>query len=123
MIGLGDAEAAVGAAREGRLLAAAASGFFALPIGKGGKGLRGLGDIAGGSATVEQALKGAERWLGSGYREIAPGVFRSADDARQFRMRTGDLTDPKIGAHVHFESIAPNGRTIVENAHVIIRNQ
>ena len=120
--GLSDAEAAVGAAREGRWGTAIASAFFAAPGGKGGKALRGLGNVGGGGATVEQVLRGAERWLGEGYREIAPGVFRSQGNARQFRMRSvEDLSDAV--PHVHFESIAPNGRTIVENAHVILRNQ
>jgi len=120
--GLGDAEAAVGAAREGRWASALGAAFFALPGAKGGKAVRGLGNIGGGSATVEQVLRGAERWLGEGYREIAPGVFRSANNARQFRMKSvEDLSDAV--PHVHFESIAPNGRTIVENAHVILRNQ
>jgi RHS repeat-associated protein len=82
---------------------------------------RGLGDIGGGAATAEEALTAATKWLGEGYREVAPGVFRSADNARQFRMTTSDLLDAKIGPHVHFEAIAPNGRTIIENSHVLLR--
>jgi RHS repeat-associated protein len=83
---------------------------------------KGLGNISGGQATGEQILHGAEKWLGPGYRQIAPGVYRSKDETRQFRMTTSDLTDPKQGPHVHFESIGPDGRTIVENAHVGILN-
>lgn len=79
---------------------------------------RGFGNIGGGVAKVEEALRGAVKWLGDGYREIKQGVFRSADDARQFRMTVSDLTDAKQGAHVHFESIGPDGRDIVENSHV-----
>jgi RHS repeat-associated protein len=83
---------------------------------------RGFGNIGGGKTTVEEALKQAEKWLGPGYREVAPGVFRSADDARQFRMTFSDLSDPDQGAHVHFEVIASDGRTILENSHVGVSN-
>lgn len=82
---------------------------------------KGLGNIGGGATTASQALGNAERWLGSGYKEISPGVFRSADNTRQFRMTTSDLIDPKQGPHVHFETIGPNGRTITENSHVCIK--
>jgi hypothetical protein len=37
-----------------------------------------------------------------------------------FRMTTSDLTDARIGSRVHFESIARNGRDIIENAHLLI---
>jgi hypothetical protein len=52
----------------------------------------GMGNI-GSHAPVNPttALSGAQRWLGPGYREIAPGVYRSADGLRQFRMTTRDL--------------------------------
>jgi RHS repeat-associated protein len=82
----------------------------------GGKLLK--NNVDGGAATVDQALRNAENWLGEGYREISEGVYRSADDARQFRMTDNDLTDPVQGPHVHFEAIGPNGRTIIENSHV-----
>jgi hypothetical protein len=102
-----------------------ASGLFLIGTslpggGKAGKVLGGFGDIAGGVAKVDEALAGAVKWLGDGYKEIAPGVFRSADDARQFRMTTSDLMDKRKGTHVHFESIGPDGREIVENSHVRI---
>jgi hypothetical protein len=100
-----------------------ASGLFLIGTslpggGKAGKVLGGFGGIAGGVAKVDDALAGAVKWLGDGYKEVAPGVFRSADDARQFRMTVSDLTDKKKGTHVHFESIGPDGRDIVENSHV-----
>lgn len=85
-------------------------------------GTGGPGNVAGGNTTVENALTQAEVWLGPGYEEIAPGVYRSADDLRQFRMTTSDLTDPIQGPHVHFESIGPDGRTIIENSHVGLTN-
>jgi len=78
----------------------------------------GLGNVGGGATTAENALGGAEQWLGPEYEEIAPGVYRSADGASQFRMTTSDLTDPLQGPHVHFEAIGPDGRTIIENSHV-----
>jgi len=79
----------------------------------------GLRNVAGGSATVREALDGALQWLGDAYREIRSGVFRSADEARQFRMTTSDLKDPRQGPHVHFESVGPDGK-VVENSHVKI---
>jgi hypothetical protein len=97
----------------------AAAGFMLLTFGgealKGGKLLK---NVHGGSATVDEALRGAEKWLGEGYRELDEGVFRSADGARQFRMTAGDLTHKN--PHVHFESIGKNGRTIEQNAHVYL---
>jgi len=45
-----------------------------------------------------------------------------ADNTRQFRMTTSDLSDVRQGVHVHFESIGPDGRTITENSHVGITN-
>jgi hypothetical protein len=75
-----------------------------------------LGNVGGGTVTAGRVLDDAQAWLGAGYREIAPGVFRSADGTRQFRMTTRDLSSPD--PHVHFESIAPNGRTILENSRV-----
>ena len=80
-----------------------------------------FGDVAGGGPIDgNQVLTTAEQWLGAGYREIAPGVFRSADNARQFRMTESDLlgNHGNIGPHVHYESIGPDGRTITENSHV-----
>jgi hypothetical protein len=84
--------------------------------------VKGFGNIGGGATTAENALGQAQKWLGEGYKEIAPGVYRSADNARQFRMTVSDLTDLKQGPHVHFEAIGSDGRTIIENSHVGIRN-
>jgi len=76
-------------------------------------------NIGGGEITSKQTLDAAQKWLGEDYKEIAPGVYRSKDGSRQFRITTDDLTDPK-GVHVHFESIDADGRTILENDHVYI---
>jgi len=80
----------------------------------------GMGDIGShGPVSPELALRSAERWLGSGYREIAPGVFRSGDGLRQFRMTTRDLlpTHGNIGPHVHFEALDAAGG-VIENLHL-----
>lgn len=83
---------------------------------------KGYGNVGGGATTAENALTQAEKYLGPGYKEISPGVYRSADGTRQFRMTNSDLLDPRQGPHVHFEAIGPDGRTIVENSHVTITN-
>ena len=94
---------------------------FAVPFVPGTGVVRAAArNIGGGSATAAAVLKAAERWVGPGYKEIAPGVFRSSDGLRQFRMTSSDLT-ARTGAHVHFESLAPGGRHVVENSHVRIR--
>jgi RHS repeat-associated protein len=85
-------------------------------------GGKGFGSVDGESTSTENVLKQAEDWLGPNYKEIDPGVYRSADGMRQFRMTTSDLTDPRQGPHVHFESIGPDGRVIQENSHVKITN-
>ncbi len=84
---------------------------------------KGLGNVGGGATTASTALTQAESYLGPGYQEIAPGVYRSADGTRQFRMTGSDLTDPRQGPHVHFESIGPDGRMIIENSHVGLNDQ
>lgn len=86
----------------------------------GSSATRAYGNISGGSTTARNALKQADRYLGPGYREIAPGVYRSSDGTRQFRMTGSDLRDPRQGPHVHFESVGPDGRTITESSHVTI---
>ena len=81
---------------------------------------RGWGNIGShGPVDPTTALGGAEKWLGQGYREIAPGVFRSADGLRQFRMTPRDLlpTRGNIGPHVHFEALDGAGK-VIENLHL-----
>lgn len=90
-----------------------------VPYGKVGKLAKiATRNVDGGKTTARAVLKNAERWLGPGYREIAPGVFRSADGTRQFRMRDVDLgaSEP----HVHFESIGSGGRLIQEGSHTYL---
>jgi len=88
--------------------------------GSGGATIRGLGNITHqGPLSPDTALQSATSWLGGEYREIAPGVFRSADGLRQFRMTATDLLGAHgdIGAHIHFEALSPAGR-VIENLHV-----
>jgi hypothetical protein len=82
-------------------------------------GLGNIGSHAPISADV--ALAQGESFLGPGYSEVAPGVFRSADRLRQFRFTTADLlgSHGSIGPHLHFESLDVFGR-ILENLHIPI---
>jgi len=77
-------------------------------------------NAVGRARTVEQALSSAERYLGTGYKEIAPGVFRSADETLQFRMTTSDLKGRGMRGqpHVHFERIDPITGKPLRNLHV-----
>jgi RHS repeat-associated protein len=113
-------DAAEGVARAGEVAEAVADAAKAAEVAD--NLAKGLGAVSSGAATAERALSAAEEFLGAGYKEMAPGVFRSADNTRQFRITTSDLVDMKQGPHVHFESIGPDGRTIVENGHVNITN-
>ena len=67
-----------------------------------------------------RVLKLAQRLLGKGYTEIAPGVFRNG--SRQFRMTSADLVGKhgKLGPHVHFESLNRSGK-VLKNHHVPLR--
>jgi hypothetical protein len=82
-----------------------------------------MGDI-GSHAPVDPsiALGAASKYLGPGYKEIAPGVFRSADGLRQFRATTSDLipTHGSIGPHVHFEALNSAGK-VIENLHLPVK--
>jgi hypothetical protein len=72
-----------------------------------------------GPVNSDAALGSAQKWLGQGDQEIAPGVFRSSDRLRQFRVTTRDLlpTHGNIGPHVHFEALDAAGN-VVENLHL-----
>ena len=81
-------------------------------------------DLLAKTRTVNKALALAERFLGKGYTEIAPGVFRSADRLRQVRMTDSDILGAhgKIGPHFNFEIYIPqNLRKPVKNYHVPIK--
>lgn len=81
--------------------------------------------LTGKARTTEQGLMLGERFLGKGYNEIAPGVFRSADGLRQFRMTNSDLLGKGFNdiAHIHFEKYYPfNLNTPYVNWHVPLIN-
>jgi len=83
----------------------------------------GLGNIGQQVPISEDtALWSGIEWLGNGYLQIAPGVYRSADGSRQFRFTNADITGAHgdIGPHVHFESLDANGN-VTENNHVPVR--
>ncbi len=84
--------------------------------------------ITSKARTAEQALELGSKILKSGYAEIKPGVFRSADGLRQFRMTDSDLIPlhnlkGKATPHVHFELYSPSNRRVpYVNYHVPIIN-
>ncbi|HVE86908.1 MAG TPA: hypothetical protein VND93_28830, partial [Myxococcales bacterium] len=84
--------------------------------------LQGLGNVGGHGEPIDAqtALKAGARWLGPGYKEIAPGVFRSADGLRQFRMTNADVAPAEGASHVHFEALDEAGH-VVENLHLPIK--
>jgi hypothetical protein len=73
--------------------------------------------------TADDALDTAIVFLGDGYREIGrpgSGVFRSADDLRQFRIDNNSLLGnhaPDV-PHLHFETYAPSARNPSTNNHI-----
>ena len=76
--------------------------------------------------TTNKALDAADDFLGAGYKEVAPGVFRSKDGLRQVRMTDADITGAHGGgAHMNFETgksiTNPNGRVtfkVTDNMHI-----
>jgi RHS repeat-associated protein len=126
IVGTGAAKVAEGA-REGITDVAGPivrEGASAIAFAGAAKGAQAVRRLAGGLAEASTVLRQAERWLGPGYKEIAPGVFRSADGLRQFRMTARDLAGHggRMGAHVNFEALAPNGR-VIENTHVLLEGK
>lgn len=79
---------------------------------------------------TDDALNTATDVLGSGYNEVAPGVFRSADGNYQVRMTDSDIAGRGTGGepHMNFE----RGQTVTnpatgrqtfevdENVHVLL---
>jgi len=72
-----------------------------------------------------QALKLAERILGKGYKEIAPGVYRSANGLKQFRMTASDLAGKGMNGvpHVHIETFDPGNLNVpTTNYHIPVKD-
>jgi hypothetical protein len=87
------------------------------------KRLKGFWNIGSHVASdAGTALSAGSKWLGPGYKEIAPGVFRSADGLRQFRMTEADIlgSHGSIGSHVHFEALDNMGR-VIENLRLPVK--
>ena len=86
--------------------------------------------INGMKVAENQVLDLAENFLGQGYKEVAPGVFRSGDGLRQVRMTNSDLAPVNNhagAAHLNFETgtltTKPNGKVsfdVTDNIHVFI---
>lgn len=65
----------------------------------------------GARVTTNDALGGAEEWLGPNYSETGAGSgrFVSQDGTRVFRMGESDITGAHAGGpHVNFEELVPN---------------
>jgi hypothetical protein len=85
----------------------------------------------GAKMTTNKALDAADDFLGEGYKEVAPGVFRSKDGLRQVRMTDADITGAHGGgAHMNFETgksiTNPNGRVtfkVNDNIHIYLADQ
>lgn len=95
-----------------------------VPVGKVGNVAVKTLQLTGKARTAEQGLLLGERFLGKGYSEIAPGVFRSTDGLRQFRMTNSDLLGRGFNdiPHIHFERYYPfNLNTPYVNWHVPIK--
>ncbi len=92
------------------------------------KGVNALKD--GAKLPTDKALDAAIEHLGPGYKEMAPGVFRSADGTQMVRMTESDLakTGNHAGApHMNFETgrtvVKPNGKEQFisqENKHIFL---
>ncbi|MGI8662555.1 MAG: polymorphic toxin-type HINT domain-containing protein [Acidimicrobiales bacterium] len=84
----------------------------------------GSGNITSGRVlTADEALATGEEFVGPGYTELGrpgSGVFRSADELRQFRMdpRSLEGLHPPGGPHVHFEMFNLGDRLPFVNNHV-----
>lgn len=84
----------------------------------------GKGDITSSYLlNSDEALQLGEQFLGPGYRELGDagsGVFRSADDLRQFRMDPGSLSGSHAPGvpHVHLEIFDPGARFPWVNNHI-----
>ncbi|MET0462888.1 MAG: hypothetical protein ABW007_07030 [Chitinophagaceae bacterium] len=78
-------------------------------------------NLATKARKAADALKLAERILGKGYKEIAPGVYRSADGLTQFRMTNSDLLGKGTDGvpNVHIETFDPRNLNVpTKNYHI-----
>lgn len=69
-----------------------------------------------------EALDTGIKWVGDGYKELDSGVYRSADNLRQFRMDNGSLAgahSPGV-PHVHLETYKADTGRFHANNHIRI---
>ena len=74
-------------------------------------------EIPSGQITESGVMRQAENYLGSGYTEVSPGRYVSADGTRQFRYGAHETRNP-ANHHAHFESL--DGGRVTENSAVKI---
>lgn len=74
-------------------------------------------EIPSGQISESGVMRQAENYLGSGYKEVPPGRYVSADGTRQFRYGAHETRNP-ANHHAHFESL--EGGRVTENAVVKI---
>ncbi|MDO9160954.1 MAG: RHS repeat-associated core domain-containing protein, partial [Methylococcaceae bacterium] len=86
--------------------------------------LAGKGNIKSSvKLSADELLNAGEQFLGNGYREVGKfgsGVFRSADDLRQFRIDDNSLLGNHAPGvpHGHLESYAPGAAKPTVNNHI-----
>jgi RHS repeat-associated protein len=83
-------------------------------LGRSGRAL----ELRGGQLTESGFLRQAEEYLGSGYREVSPGRYISADGTRQVRYGAHEVRSAQH--HGHFEAYDHAGDRVVENTVVEI---
>ena len=70
---------------------------------------------------AEEALELGLQWLGEGYKEIGSnGVYRSADNTRQFRIDNNSLEgnhNPGV-PHIHIQTVSSDGRHLAKTHHI-----
>ncbi|MBU0678144.1 MAG: RHS domain-containing protein [Verrucomicrobia bacterium] len=91
-------------------------------LGKAGKYGAKAVNVTSKARSAERALEIGEKFVGKGYKEVAPGVYRSVDGSRQFRMTGRDLTPTHgdIGPHVHYQKFGPVTGAEIKNIHTPI---
>jgi len=92
------------------------------------KASKGVDILSDGMTTkVDDALDMAERFLGSGYKDMGKGRFVSADGKRAVRLGDSDILGKHGGGpHMNFEILKPNSAKpgkmqIDKNFHVYIK--
>ncbi|MCF6283596.1 MAG: hypothetical protein L3K26_00165 [Candidatus Hydrogenedentes bacterium] len=74
--------------------------------------------------TTDQALNTGHRFVGDSPDHLAPGVYRSQDGTRQFRLTDSDIqgNHGQVGPHVHFEKFDPLTGDKTKNIHTPLKD-